>query len=116
MDVLREQVHTLKERLAELVADFKRFSDEMKTYRHEMRTENQRIYIDIERLSQEWGHIEKDLKHVQDSIVTIVLRIDALDRQKFQVQGGVTIAKFLWGGVGAILLLVIDFAIRKFAG
>lgn len=116
MDVLREQVHTLKERFSELTADFKRFADEMKDYRHSVRAEYQRVEISIERLSQEVIYLEKEMKQVHESISAIVSRIDVLDRQKFQVQGGIRVVHWIWGGVAALILLAADAAIRKMAG
>jgi len=113
MDVLREQVHTLRDRLNELIADFKHFSDEMKDYRHGVRTEQQRVYIDIERLSQEWTFIEREVKKVQESLSAVIVRVDQLDRQKEKLFGGASVISWIWGVFFAILLAGLAWFLGK---
>ncbi len=114
MDVLREQVHTLKERLAELVADFKHFSDEMKQYRHDTRSEHQKIIVDYERLNQELTFLNREFDKVQTALSIVSSRLETLDRTKAAVIGGSVVARWIWATFFAILLAAIAWALGKY--
>lgn len=114
MDVLREQVHALKERLAELVADFKHFSDEMSQYRHSARTEQQKLVVDYERINQELVFLSREFDKVQVALSVVSSRVEILDRNKASVIGGGIVVRWIWATIFAILVAVLAWALGRY--
>ena len=96
----------MSERLNELTHDLKEEAREAKTYRHDIRGEIQRLIIDIDRINYERQLRTKELEEMSKDVAEIKKRLT-------QADGGVALVRWLWGGAVAVVLLIGDWALRK---
>lgn len=107
--LLTERVTVLAQRVMDLSGGQKDMGDDFRKYRHEIRLELQRIV-------QEIDHITYDREIKLKEFGTLSLMVDGLTKRLAAVDGGFSVVRYIWHAVGAILLVIIGWGLRRYVG
>lgn len=114
MTEVGQHYQNLRDRLNELVADYKKLVDEFKDYRHDIRNQLHLIGLEVERIQVDRQVRGDDVAALKNMVNALVARVDVIERQRDTVRGGAFVVRWFWGGISVILAAGISWLIGHY--
>jgi septal ring factor EnvC (AmiA/AmiB activator) len=105
--------HVIATNLAALTKNYERDEARSREDRHRLAGEIHKTDLELEviqeRLAQGYKTFEANARQIEN----ISARVTALEARETAQQGGLAVVKWLWAGIGGILMLGADLLIRR---